>query len=189
MDSRALKQDIAAYIAGDTGAGDRICRHLETPVRNEVRRFLSVADIDYDDIVQDSLIAMLSYLRKSQRCPERPEAFVVTITGNRCRNLYHWRKRRPSMEIEKASTFLVDAGDDPLEQLDGRELESLLGDAFDRLDPDCRRLLLSIYLEKSHMEELQQDAGLRTIQGVYYRKYVCLKKLGKLLNRSWFSGR
>ncbi len=189
LSNRTLEQEINAYIAGDEQSGDAVCRYLEIHVRNEVRRFLQDRDIDHDDIVQDSLLAMLAYLRKSKHCPKRPEAFAVTITRNRCLNLYHWRKRRPSIEIEKISNSLAIEGADILDRLSAHELESLLESAFVKLDPECNKLLMSIYFQNIDMKELQRDANLNTVQGVYYRKYICLKKLRDLFNRNWFDGR
>lgn len=185
----ALERDVAAYIAGDEEAGGRICRSLDPVVRAEVRRFLPSSDAEHDDVVQETLLGLLTYLRKAGRGPERTEAFVVTMAGNRCRNLYRWRKRRPSVELESTAEWLSGDGDDPLELLAAGELEGLLQNALARLDAPCRDLLIAIYVEGRPMEEIQKEAGLGTVQGAYYRKYSCLKKLALLLNRRWFDGR
>ena len=184
-----MEQDIAAYIAGDDEAGNRICRSLEPVIRAEVSRFLPATDLERDDIVQETLLALLTYLRRAGRGPDRPEAFVVTMAGNRCRNLYGWRKRRPTVGLDHAADRVAGGGDNPLEQLEAKELEERLRKAFARLDAPCRKLMLSIYLEKRPMEDLQKEAGLGTVQGLYYRKYVCLKKLAGFFNGAWFSGR
>jgi RNA polymerase sigma factor (sigma-70 family) len=186
--NRALARDLGAYIDGDDEAANRICRLLEPTIRAEVARFLPASDPDRDDVMQETLLALLGYLRRTRTCPERPEAFVVTMTGNRCRNLYQWRKRRPSVELDSAHELPSDRNDDPLRRLERAELEGLLRRAFHRLDAPCRGLLRSIYLEERPMEQLQREAGLTTVQGVYYRKYVCLRKLSELLNGDWFGG-
>lgn len=183
-----LEHDIAAYIAGDDRAGNRICLNLEPVIRAEVRRFLLASDSEHDDVVQETLVGLLAYLRRAGRGPERPEAFVVTMAGNRCRNLYRWRKRRPAVELGHAAESL-DGGGDPLDLLEASEAEGLLRSALARLDEPCRRLLLAVYSERRPMEELQREAGLGTVQGIHYRKYACLKKLARLLNRCWFEGR
>lgn len=189
MGSEQVDQDIAAYIAGDDDAGGRICRSLEAVIRAEVGRFLPATDFERDDIVQETLLALLTYLRKAGRGPDRPVAFVVTMAGNRCRNLYGWRRRRPTTDLHQAAEWLAGGGRDPLEQLEARELEQSLRRAFARLDAPCRKLLLAIYLEERPMEDLRRDAGLTTVQGLYYRKYVCVKKLAGFLNQDRFSGR
>jgi RNA polymerase sigma factor (sigma-70 family) len=187
--SERLEQDIAAYIAGDDEAGNRICLSLEPVVLAEVTRLLSKADFERDDVVQDTLLAFLTYLRRAGRGPRRPEAFVVTMAGNRCRNLYRRRKRRPTLDVDLASDWLPGKGKNPHEILESRELEEMVRRGFAKLDPACRQLLLSIYVDQRPMEELQREAGLGTVQGIYYRKYACLKKLHSFLNKSWFGGR
>ena len=186
--SGSLDQGVAAYIAGDDEAGGRVCLALEPLIRAEVRRFLPDADADHDDVVQETLLGLLAYLRRAGRGPDRLEAFVVTMAGNRCRNLYRWRKRRPTVDVESASAWLRTADSDPLEALEAREVQRLVRNALSQLAPPCRKLLLEIYSEGRSMQEVQREAGLGTVQGAYHRKYVCLKKLALLLNRSWFGG-
>lgn len=184
-----LDQAIAAYITGDDESGNPICRRLDPVIRAEVARFLPVSDPDRDDVVQEILLAFLAYLRRAARSPASAEAFVVTMAGNRCRNLYRWRKRRPSLELSRTADRLVAGNLDPLELLESREREAMLRDAFARLEAPCRNLLRAIYSEQRPIEELQGEAGLSTVQGIYYRKYVCLRKLSALLNRNWSGGR
>lgn len=188
LNSEPLEQDIASYIAGDDPAGARICRGLEPAIRTEVRRFFRASDTDYDDIVQDTLLHLLAYLRRTGRGPDRPIAFAVTMAGNRCRNLYRWRQRRPTVELDQATAWITDEGDDPLERLAASEQEGLIRTALSRMPAACRELLLAIYSDERPMEELQREAGLGTVQGIHYRKYACLKKLGQLLNESLFGG-
>ena len=110
------------------------------------------------------------------------------MAGNRCRNLYRWRKRRPTVELESASEWLRGPGRDPLEALEASEVERLVRHALSRLEPPCQKLLLEIYAERRSMQDVQREAGLGTVQGAYHRKYACLNKLARLLNRSWFEG-
>lgn len=189
MSTQQVKDDLQAYISGDDAAGDRICRSLTAAIRSEVRRFLAADDPEHDDIVQESLLALLRYLRRAQHCPERPEAFVVTIAGNRCRNLYRWRKRRPTIELEQAASILPAGDTDPLDRLEDKEAEDGLIRAFAGLDSDCQQLLLAIYREERPMTALQREAGLRSVQAVYYRKYVCLRRLAALFNQDRSAGR
>ncbi len=183
----ALDGDVAAYIAGDDSAADRICRALEPVIRAEVRRFLPATDADHDDVVQETLMGLLKYLRKAGTGPDRMEAFVVTMAGNRCRNLYRWRSRRPSTNLDSTGD-LPAPGQDPLAALEAAEAEGLVRKALAALDPPCRKLLLEIYTKGRPIRELQREAGLTTVQGIYQRKYACLKKLADQLNRVWFEG-
>ncbi|MCP5119044.1 MAG: sigma-70 family RNA polymerase sigma factor, partial [bacterium] len=168
----SLDPEVAAYIAGDNEAGGTICEALEPVIRAEVRRFLPDADAEHDDVVQETLLGLLAYLNRAGRGPDCLDAFVVTMAGNRCRNLYRWRKRRPSIDVDSASDWLRAPDSDPMEALEEREKEQLVRNALSQLDAPCRKLLLEIYSEQRSMQELQREAGLGTVQGVYHRKYV-----------------
>ncbi len=188
-DHSELKQDIVAYVAGDDAAGDRVCATLDRAVREAVCGFFPPQDADREDIIQDSLLAMLEYLRRAEDCPDNPEAFAVTIALNRCRNLHQWRKRRPTIDIDDAAPWLPGDAENPLDRLHDEQVRAMLADAFARLDDECRELLFAIYLEERSVEELRREAGLASVQGIYHRKNICFKKVTQLFNRSWFSGR
>lgn len=184
-----LAEDIVSYIAGDDDAADRICLSLEPTIEAEVNRLLQKDDLERDDVIQETLMAFLNYLRRAGKGPDRPEAFVVTVAGNRCRNIYRRRKRRPALDVDLAAEWLPGPGNNPHEILENKELAGAIREGFAQLDPDCSKLLLAIYIDERPMEELQREAGLGTIQGIYYRKYACLKKLYGFLNKSLFCGR
>ena len=189
LDRRALKRDIAAYVSGDDAAGRGVCATLDVAVRQAVYAFLPANDPERDDIVQDTLLAVLQYLRASGVCPDNPEAFAVTSALNRCRNLYHWRRLRHGVDIDEMAGCIPSADASPLDLLDARETRDMLAEALASLDPDCRRLLWEIYLEEKSVEILRREAGLSSVQGIYHRKNICLKKVTKLFNRRRFGGR
>ncbi len=188
-DTTRLRQDIAAFISGDDGAGDRVCATLDRAVRAAVCGFLPPQDADREDVIQDSLLAMLQYLRGARDCPDNPEAFAVTVALNRCRNLHQWRKRRPTVDIDVAAPRLSDDDGDPLDRLHDEQVREMLASAFARLDEECRNLLRAIYLEERTIEDLRREAGLASVQGIYHRKNICVKKVTQFFNRSWFTGR
>lgn len=187
--SAPLDADVAAYIAGSDEAGGRVCAALGVVIREEVRRFLSESDADHDDVIQDTLLRFLEYLRRAGQAPESPLAFIVTMAGNRCRNLYRWRQRRPGVDVAAVSDRLPSPGADPLQRLETRERDACLRTALCRLEAPCRKLLLEIYANRRPMQEVREEAGLSTVQGAHYRKYVCLRKLARLLNELWSEGR
>ncbi|MBU0742047.1 sigma-70 family RNA polymerase sigma factor [bacterium] len=189
MDRKALKRDIAAYVSGDDAAGRGVCATLDVEVRGVVYAFLSANDPDRDDIVQDTLLAILQYLRASGVSPDNPEAFAVTCALNRCRNLYHWRRLRQGVDIDEMAGRIPCADASPLDLLDAQETRNLLAEALASLDPDCRRLLRDIYLEETSIEILRRKAGLSSVQGIYHRKNICLKKVMKFFNRRRFGSR
>lgn len=184
-----LDADVAAYIHGDDEAGGRVCAALGVVIRDEVRRFLSETDADHDDVIQDTLLRFLKHLRRTGQAPDSPQAFIVTMAGNRCRNLYRWRQRRPGVDMATISDRLPSLGADPLERLEKRERDACLRTALCRLEAPCRKLLLEIYADRRPMQEVREEAGLGTVQGAYYRKYACLRKLARLLNELCFEGR
>jgi len=189
MDHTALQSNIEAYISGDDAAGDRVCATLDTAVRLAVYGFLSPGDADRDDIVQDTLLAMLDYLRRAKERPDNPEAFAVTVAQNRCRNLFHWRRLRETVDIDDMAGRLPDTGTSPLELLVAKETRDLLAEALEALDPSCRRLLRRIYMEECAFEDLRRELGLGSVQAVYHRKNICFAKVTKFFNRRRFGGR
>ncbi len=189
MDRTALQRNIAAYICGDDAAGERVCATLDAAVRQAVYGFLSSGDADRDDVVQDALLIMLGYLRRAQDCPDNPEAFAVTVALNRCRNLYHWRRLRASIDVDDMAAHLPASDASPLDLLDAKEIRALLAEAFEALDPPCRRLLRQVYVEERTIEDLRRELGLGSVQAVYHRKAICFAKITKFFNRRRFGGR
>ncbi len=187
-DKSQLRRAISDYIAGDQAAGDRIYRILLDSVEQAVSQFYPKGNTDRDDIIQSTMLAMLSYLRKAGSCPENPKTFIVTIARNRCRNLYRWHQHRSSVDIDAVAHLLPDNEASPSDLLDRKERIELLAQAMKQLDQDCAKLLKALYLEEKTVEAMRQEAGLVSVQGIYYRKYLCLKNLTKLFNRRIVSG-
>ena len=179
---------INSYIDGDDTAGNLICKTLEVPVRASVRRLIGPHDVDGDDVVQNTLIAMLGYLRRAKVAPDNPEAFVVTIARNRCHNLHLWRQRRQAQDVTELSDKLPHIAASPLDLIDEEQRRELLEEVLQNLDTHCRDLLAAIYRQEATIEDLRHDLGLGSVQAVYHRRNVCLQKAQKLLNRRLFSG-
>ena len=158
-------------------------------MRDAVGGFLGTGDPDRDDLIQETLLALLRYLRGGGEPPDNPEAFCVTIARNRCRNLYQWRKLRPTTDVESACVALPDPDAGPLEMLAEAERRTLLRAAFADLNRECRNLLHAFYIEETSMETLRRRSGLSSVQGVYHRKNVCLQHLTRLFNRRLLGGR
>ena len=187
-ESQSLILEIKRYIDGDDTAGDMICKTLEAQVRASVRRLIGPHDADGDDVIQDTLIAMLGYLRRAKVAPDNPEAFIVTIARNRCRNLHLWRRRRSARDVTELSEKLPHIAASPLDLIDEEQRRELLEEVLQNLDTHCRDLLAAIYRQGATIEELRHDLGLGSVQAVYHRRNVCIKKAQMLLNRRLFSG-
>ena len=91
---------LSAFLSGADGADDRLCSVLYKPVIDSVRAFLGRDNQDVDDVVQESLVAVLGYLRKRGEFEGNLVRFAVTIARNRCRNILIWRRRHPQIHID-----------------------------------------------------------------------------------------
>jgi len=45
----------------------------------------------------------------------------------------------------------------------------------------CRLILRAFYFEGRSIADIRRDTGLKTVQGVYYRRSVCLQQVKKLV--------
>lgn len=188
-DPQSLILDISRYIDGDDTAGELICKTLQVQVRTSVRSLLGHHDADGDDVTQDTMIAMLGYLRRAKVPPDNPTAFAITIARNRCHNLRVWRRRRQAQDVVELAERLPHIAVSTLDLIEEEQRRRLLEEVLQNLDPACRDLLVAVYRQGAKIEDLRRDLGLRSVQAVYHRRNVCLRKAQRLLNRRLFSGR
>lgn len=185
-DTSRLHELMSRYRNGHDCAGESLCTHLQPELRKVADGFLGSNDPDRDDLVQDALIALLAYLRQGGPLPGNPQSFASTIIRNRCRNLYRWRKYRPSANLENVENYYKSPDQSPLDLLLDDEILEGLKVALDRLDDICAQLLRGIYLQRRSMEQLSQQLGLSTVQAVYYRRNQCLGKIKKIFESTGF---
>jgi RNA polymerase sigma factor (sigma-70 family) len=177
-----LQTLIDGFTGGDESQADSLCRLLAPSIRRAATRFLGPGGAELDDVVQDSLIAVMTYLRRRRKFEGDLTKVSVTIASNRCRDILRTRARRPQVPIEDFGAWLADPSRSPLDHLLESEVTSTLQRALDRLDPTCRRLLHAFYLAGTSIEDIRIQTGLTTVQGVYHRRMVCLKFVARLLN-------
>ncbi len=185
VDPQSLLPDIFAYRLGDDEAGNRLATILQRVVILEVSRTLGDHHPDRKDVCQDSIIAGLGYLRSDQEFRGNLVALVVAIARNRCRDLLRKNTTRRETNIEPLSPFLKDPGRSFVEDLDDRRMFDLLQQCLDRISPACRQLIKALYIDGKSTEEFKNMIGLTTVQGVYYRRSVCLAKMRKLLQNQF----
>jgi RNA polymerase sigma factor (sigma-70 family) len=185
-DTSRLHELMSRYGAGHDGAGESLCSELEPALRKVADGFLGANDPDRDDLVQDALIALLAYLRAGGSLPDNPHSFASTIIRNRCRNLYRWRKYRPSSNLDNLENWYKSPDSSALDLLLEDEVLGGLQAALDRLDDTCAQLLRGIYLEGRSMEDLSRQLGLKTVQAVYYRRNQCLQRIKKIFEKIGF---
>ena len=181
---------IAACLTGDPAAADRLSRLLAHHARVTVQAFLNQGLPDGDDLVQDTVIAVMSYLKRRGQFSGSLVNFTISVARNRCRNFLIWQNRHASADLESVQLYLASSDKGPLDTLAEKELTSLLQRALDHLDPRCRDLLRALYLEECSIEEMRLRSGLTTVASIYYRRAQCLKKMGgllksRLLDCSW----
>ncbi len=173
----ALDGDIEAYRDGDDAAGDRLATVIRPAVLLDVSRFLGAEDPEVEDIVQDSIVASLRYLRRRKNFQGKFVRLCVTIARNRCRDLYRYRRIRPQTEIESHSEWLASPERSVLDELEERQIFALLQEGLDMLQPPCDWLLHSLYVQRQTLEQVKSRLGVGTVQGALYRREVCLGKL------------
>jgi len=185
-DTARLHDLMSRYREGHDGAGESLCSHLQPELFKVASGFLGPDDPDRDDLVQDALIALLAYLRQGGALPDNPRSFASTIIRNRCRNLYRWRKYRPSTNLESVENLYKSPDRSPLDLLLDDEVLEGLRMALRRLDDVCAQLLRGIYLQGRSMEQLSRELGLTTVQAVYYRRNQCLGKIKNIFEKTGF---
>jgi RNA polymerase sigma factor (sigma-70 family) len=181
IDPQSLLPHIAAYRAGEAEAGDRLAEILRPVILLDVSRFLGDNHPDREDVCQDSIIASLRYLKRDQGFSGNLVHLSVTIARNRCRDLLRRGARHPETDIEPLAPFLADPGRTHLDELDDRQMTHLLQRLLDRISLECRLLLKALYFDSLSPNEVKELIGLKTVQGVYHRRSVCLASMKKLL--------
>lgn len=170
-----------AVAAGDDIAAEALCSLLTPALRNATSRFLR-DDQECEDVIQETLLVVLDHVRAEAGFRGHLARFAVTIASNRCRNLLLWRRRRSARPLEPLADWIAHPDRSPLDALIDTEARALLHEALARLGPDCRALLRAFYLEGQSIERIRRAIGLRTVQGVYYRRALCLEKAARFLN-------
>ena len=110
--------------------------------------------------------------------------FAVTVARNRCRDILRWQARHRDRQVplEPLAAWIADPQRDALGDLLAAERLSLMADAVAALDGACRELLKAFYVQEESAEEIRRRIGLDTVQGVYYRRSVCLRRALDYLN-------
>lgn len=183
VDQATLDPLIQSYRAGNVSAGDELCRLLQPAVQLDTRRMLGDGHADVDDVTQEALIGCLGYLRAESGFRGDAVRLVVTIARNRCRDLLRWQKRHAQEGVESLENWWSDESHSALDELAGRQLDEYLQQALDRLGESCRDLLRALYVDGETPEAIRIKAGLSTVQGIYYRRGVCVEQLRNLLQR------
>ncbi len=172
---------IAALLEGRESAAEALYHELTGPVRDSAARFFVPDSADIDDVVQETILATFDYLKRKGGFQGDLIAFAVTVARNRCRNIVNQRARRPHVPLEPLSEWIANPQRSPLDLLTEREAMTALQAGLNALGRVCRLVLRAFYIEGRPMEEIRRELGLKTVQGVYYRRAVCLERLARLV--------
>jgi len=181
INDQELEAAITACAAGDDNAADTLCRLLTYPVRTAVLGFLHARNLDTDDVIQDTLLAVCLYVRRNEGFSGNIIKFAVTVARNRCRNILNWQQRRPHQPVEPMAEWLANTDQSPLDLLLDDEIRELLQATLSELDAQCHELLRAFYLEDKTIETIRQETDLKTVQGIYYRRTICLQRMCEFL--------
>ncbi|MCP4572882.1 MAG: sigma-70 family RNA polymerase sigma factor [bacterium] len=174
---------VAAFVAGDVAATERLAALLSNHARITAEEFLKPDHAEIDDLAQDAVVAVLDALRRRGGFEGSVVHFAIAVTRNRCRNWLLWRRRHATASLDPYTDRLAARDPDPLDLLEADEVRRLVQRAVDRLDDLCRDLLHALYVEGATVEQMRLRAGLKSVQSIYYRHAKCLLKAGELLKK------
>lgn len=172
-------QRVASFLADESKAGDGLFKALTQHATITAREFLGHDGPEIEDIVQNTVLAVLEWLRRRQGIEGSLVSFTITATRNRCRNYLVWRRREWSRQdpMPVLADYLASPELGPLDTMVDEERYNLLQDALDSIDVQCRNLLHAIYKENTPVEDLRRRMGLASVQTLYARRNQCLKKV------------
>jgi RNA polymerase sigma factor (sigma-70 family) len=173
----------AAWLRDEAGAGDELARVLARHAGLTVESFLRGDRSEAEDLAQDTVVAVMGFIRRRGGFDGSLVHFTITVARNRCRNYLIWRRRHRDADVEPLADYLASPAKSPLDTLLERDVLDLLQQALARLGAPCRRLLRALYLEGRTVEEMRREAGLTTVQSIYYRRARCLREAGALLKK------
>ncbi len=177
---------INAFLASEPEAGEQLFAILAHHATVTARHFLNSSGPEVDDIVQDTAVAVLEWLRRREEFEGNLISFTITVARNRCRNYVNWCRRHQADDTDELAEYLADPTRGPLDNLLAEEKDSLFQEALDAMDLGCRNLLHSLYLRGESMESVRHREGLKSVQSVYHRRAVCLKKAELFLKKRLF---
>ncbi len=183
--SDPLNQDLESLISG-VAAGNADCENilfeiLKNHVVVSIGCFLKTGSLEEDDILVETITVVFNYIKRDGGFDGDLIRFAITIARNRCRNILNQQSRRPQTPIEPLVDWIANEERSPLDNCLEDESRALLQKAIDSLTRVCRILLRSFYFEEMDIESIRGKLGLDTVQGVYYRRTVCLRELGNRL--------
>ena len=125
---------IAAYLAGNQEAAERLSRLLDHHARITAEAFLKQNQSEVDDVIQDTVIAVMAYLKRRGEFSGSVVNFTISVARNRCRNYLIWKKRYAAADLEPLQSYLASQELGPLDTLAEKERHEFLQEALQRAD-------------------------------------------------------
>lgn len=188
LESEQQADLVGGLLAHGTDAEQSFVMFVEPPVRANVARFLGLSHPDIDDVIQDTLLAVVEYIRAKRGFDGNLQVFAVSVARNRCRSLLALSRFKGHQSGDDSTSLLIDGSPSPLDLCERKDLQRTVRRALADLDRDCRHLLEDIFLRGVSIATLSKRLGLRSVQAVYHRRAVCLKKIAQVLNDRYFGG-
>jgi len=142
---------VAGFLQGEGAAVHRIAGWAR-----EIARHRAWGDLEAEDLVQESLLALMRNLQTHRFAPGNLRAYVRRITKNRCISAY--RRRRTAGRDVPTEEPLADAR--PGAGGAGTEVRAMLARVLATLDEACRRLLILAYLHGLARAEIALRLGI-----------------------------
>ena len=139
-------------------APERLHRRYAPRIRRHLRAVLG-ADVEFDDVVQDVLVVVISKV-DTVRDLNCLDWWVAQVTSNIVKQLIRRRRLRRNTSLEDVAESLLPTVPTDFEarELAARALKVLLG-----LPPNARALLTTYWLGQTTVEDIAAEAGCSVI--------------------------
>ncbi len=187
--SSASDQDVVEQArAGSEPAYRELIRRYERPVFSLIYRMVRDRELA-EDLAQETFVKVLNALA-SYRPEFKFSSWIFKIANNAA--IDHLRRRQletlsvdgaphatTADQMESSSLELADRAESPLQELEARELGSLIEQAISRLRPEYRACIILRHVEDRSYEEIAEilDLPLGTVKTYLHRARAELKAM------------
>ena len=187
--SSASDQDVVQQArAGSEPAYRELIRRYERPVFSLIYRMVRDRELA-EDLAQETFVKVLNALG-SYRPEFKFSSWIFKIANNAA--IDHLRRRQletlsvngaphatTADQVESSSLQVPDRAESPLQELEARELGSLIEQAISRLRPEYRACIILRHIEDRSYEEIAEilDLPLGTVKTYLHRARAELKAM------------
>ncbi len=140
--------------------------------------------MDAEDIIQESLVVFIDLVQTDKyRGEASVRSFLYTIT----RNLWISELRKRASDAKRNGLFEANRTteeDDVSSYIFYKEAQSTIGELFDRMGENCKRILTLFYYDNLSMKDILKQTSYENEQVLRNKKYKCLKELTDMIQQS-----